>query len=372
MIRLLLIGGGHSHAIALSLITKNHLNKVNVTIISDTPFSPYSGILPAYVAGYYSSQDLFIPIKKIAESKGINFILDKVIDINPEQKYVICHSGKKIHFDILSIDIGSTPEKSTIKGANLYSIPGKPVLSFLDKWKKITDYYQVNKNQSLTLNIIGGGAGGVELALNMHKKLTSIMTPNNININLIHRGEKILENHNQWVSDKLTDILQAKKINLFLNSEVNAITQTKIILKTGKIISGNHHILVTQASAPLWLKNNPINTDEIGFILIKNTLQTTNYNYIFASGDIATLRENPHPKAGVFAVRQGKPLLKNLFRFIENKPLKPYFPPRNYLNIIGTGNESAVASWGYLGWESPLLWYLKNHLDLRFMNKFKQ
>ncbi len=374
MKKLLLIGGGHSHAIGLvapSVSALSLMNNIDITIISDGETSAYSGILPAYIAGYYSPEDVFIPIKKIAERKGINFILDSLIDINADLKYVVCQSGKVINFDVLSIDIGSTPKKSHIEGADLYSIPAKPVTLLLEKWQKIVNYYQDNPSESITLNIIGGGAGGVELALNMNRKLTTILPNNQVTINLIHRGERLLENHNQWVSYKLTEILQVNQINLYLNSEVEKINQGEITLKSGDKIKGNYHILVTQASAPLWLKDNSINTDKEGFILIKNTLQTTNYDYIFASGDIATLKENSHPKAGVFAVRQGKHLFQNLVNFLENKPLKPYITPHNYLNIIGTGNKSAIASWGYLAWESPLLWYLKNRLDRRFMAKMK-
>lgn len=371
MKKLVLIGGGHSHAIALCYLNKNRLNNTEITIISDEEISPYSGILPAYIAGYYSPEDVFIPIKKIAEKKGINFILDKVIDLYPDKKYLVCQSGKIINFDVLSINIGSTPKTSSIEGADLYSIPAKPVKLLLEKWQKILNFYQENTSQTITLNIIGGGAGGVELALNMQKKLLTILNKNQVTINLIHRGERILESHNQWVSYKLTKILEANQINLHLNTEVKKINQTEITFKSGETIKGNYHILVTQASAPSWLKNSSIATDKEGFIIIKKTLQTTNYDYIFATGDIATFPEKPYPKAGVFAVRQGKPLLLNLSKFLNNQPLKSYSFSPSYLNIIGTGNKSAVASWGNLALDSPLLWELKNYLDRRFIKRIK-
>ena len=112
-------------------------------------------------------------------------------------------------------------------------------------------------------------------------------------------------------------------------------------------------------------------TDQKGFILVKDTLQTINYDNIFATGDIATMINYPRPKAGVFAVKQGKPLLGNIFKYLSNKPLKLYKPQRKYLNIVGTGEQKAVAMWGGIGCKSSFLWELKEWLDFSFMNQFK-
>jgi selenide,water dikinase len=76
------------------------------------------------------------------------------------------------------------------------------------------------------------------------------------------------------------------------------------------------------------------------------------------------------PKAGVFAVRQGKPLFENWQRIILGKPLQPYHPQKNYLALIGTGDKSAIASWNGIGCQSSLLWYLKDYIDRKFMNRF--
>jgi selenide,water dikinase len=52
------------------------------------------------------------------------------------------------------------------------------------------------------------------------------------------------------------------------------------------------------------------------------------------------------------------------------KPLKPYKPQKLYLGLIGTGDGEAIASWGPLGWQSPLLWRWKDHIDRKFMQRF--
>jgi pyridine nucleotide-disulfide oxidoreductase family protein len=370
MFNLVFIGGGHSHAIALKLWGKKPVLGVKVTLISDVKNTPYSGMLPGYLGGYYNYEQTHINLEKLAKFARINLIIDSVIDIDPHKKNITCKSGKRIDFDLVSIDIGSTPKNSDIHGANLSTIPAKPVNLLLEKWQEILNEAEQNKDKLLTLNIIGGGAGGVELAMNIYRKLSNILALDKLKINLIHKREKILSNQNEWASNKLTEILKSKNINLYFNTIVKAVNKDNIITESGLKIPADHHFLVTQASAPLWLKHSSISSDQDGFILIKDTLQSINYDFIFATGDIATMINYPRPKAGVFAVKQGKPLYENICNFLNNKPFKSHHPQKYYLNIIGTGNSSAVAMWGYFGWESPILWHWKKNLDITFMKQF--
>jgi pyridine nucleotide-disulfide oxidoreductase family protein len=370
MVNLVLVGGGHSHSIVLKLWSKKKVSGVKVTLISNVKNTPYSGMLPEYISGFYSYEESHINLVKLAEIAGIELIIDEVINIDADKKIVSCKSGLKIGFDVLSLDIGSTPQKSQIEGANLYSIPIKPIPLFLEKWEKIIDLAQNNPDDKIILTIIGGGAGGVELALNIHHKLIKILSTKKLTINLIHRGKRIISNHSLSISKKLTKILEQNQINIYLNEEVKSIDNQKITLFSGKKIDSNYNFLVTQASAPIWLKNSSIETNTEGFIIVKNTLQSVNYPDIFASGDIANIRDYSCAKAGVFAIKQGFYLYQNLCNFLINKPLKLYYPQKNYLNIIGTGNKNAVASWGNISIESRLIWYWKQYLDDNFMKQF--
>ncbi|MFM5945947.1 MAG: FAD-dependent oxidoreductase, partial [Dolichospermum sp.] len=128
---------------------------------------------------------------------------------------------------------------------------------------------------------------------------------------------------------------------------------------------------VTQASAAEWVKNSGIGTDEKGFILINNNLQSVTHSHIFAAGDIATMINFHLPKAGVFAVRQGKPLYENLKRMILGKLLQPYQPQKTYLSLISTGDGKALATRGNFTLPPhQLLWYWKDWIDRRFMKQF--
>ncbi|MCU0536598.1 MAG: selenide, water dikinase SelD [Hydrococcus sp. Prado102] len=373
---LVLIGGGHSHAIAIKLWGMNPLTGVRLTLITDTSHTPYSGMLPGHVAGFYSFDETHIDLRRLSRFAKAQFYLDKAIGLDLVNNKVICANHPPVAFDYLSIDIGSTPATNSIPGACEYTIPAKPVPQFLQAWNKIVESVRNNPEQKIEIGIVGGGAGGVELALNvrahLHRILKDTKQPlNNLTLHLFHRDTQLLSGHNQWVGKRLQQILIDRGINLHLPEIVSEVSSDKIICQSGLTVECRYTFWVTQASALSWIKQSGITTDSKGFILVKNTLQSVSHPHIFAAGDIATIQNYSRPKAGVFAVRQGKPLFDNLQRIILGKKLKPYFPQKRYLSLIGTGDKNAIASWSFLGLQSPLLWRWKDNIDRKFMQRFE-
>jgi len=374
--KLVLVGGGHSHVIVLKQIQQFPLVNTQIILISNVVKTPYSGMLPAHIAGFYPAEEIYIDLRALTQVTQVKFYLDQCVRIDLENKQIFCQNTGLISFDYLSIDIGSTPDQSLINGAKEFAISAKPVPQFLEKWYNLLtevklNSQNINVNKPLQLGIVGGGAGGVELALNMNHRLSQLLPENHFQINLIHRQNQLLSNHNQWVSKRLYQLLLKQKINLYLNENVTKIEQNLIICQSGLKINCNFIFLVTQASASSWVKNSQLTTDQNGFILINSYLQSVSHPFIFASGDIASFKDHPRPKAGVFAVRQGKPLFENLARIINNQPLKSYIPQKYYLSLIGTGNQKAIASWGQFGCESSIFWYIKDYIDRQFMQQFK-
>ncbi len=63
------------------------------------------------------------------------------------------------------------------------------------------------------------------------------------------------------------------------------------------------------SSSQEWLRETGLGLDQSGFIAVNATLESCNSAGVFAAGDCAAVAEHPRPKSGVFAVRQGPPLL---------------------------------------------------------------
>lgn len=377
MKNLVLIGGGHSHAIALRLFGINPILNIRLILISESPQTPYSGMIPGNVAGFYTDRECHIDLRQLTEFAQVKFIVDKVVDVDLKNRQIFCAKRLPISFDFLSINTGSTPTILSVKGASEYAIAVKPISEFLPKWHRLVEQVSEQPSQPISLGIVGGGAGGVELALTMqaglHRVLQMAQQPlSNLQIHLFERSAELMENHHQWVKRHMKKLLTRRGIQLHLKESVCEVQPQLVRCESGLVVKCDRLFWVTQASAPNWPKKSGLVTDEAGFILVNNNLQSVSHPHVFAAGDIATIENNPCPKAGVFAVRQGKPLFNNWQRMVEGQTLEPYYPQKRYLSLIGTGDGSAVASWGKYGWESPLLWYLKDSIDRRFMAQFEK
>jgi selenide, water dikinase len=381
---LVLIGGGHSHAIVLKMFGMQPLSGLRLSLITPTPDTPYSGMLPGHIAGFYSHEECHINLQKLAAFAQADLYLDQAVGLDLKNHQVICANSPAIDFDVLSVDIGSTPATISVSGATEYAIPAKPVPKLLKHWNQLLERVAQKPEQPLSIGIVGGGAGGVELALSMQTHLQKILGQNqqplaNLAIHLFQRQEKLLPNYHQSVQHQLHQILINRGINLHLGESVCEIAPEEkkeeifaVKCESGLLINCHQIFWVTQASAPEWLKSTGLDTDAAGFILVKDTLQSLSHPEVFAAGDIATMVNHPRPKAGVFAVRQGKPLFRNLRRFVLGEGLQSYILQQSYLSLIGTGDERAIASKGIF--TSPphgLFWWWKDGIDRRFMEQFR-
>ena len=386
---LVLVGGGHTHAIALRMFGMKPLPGVRLTLITDSSHTPYSGMLPGHVAGFYDFDECHIDLRRLAQFAQAQLYIDRAVGLDLENKKVICADRPPVAFDVLSIDIGSTPAQVDVPGATEYAIPAKPVSQFLKKWNQLVEEFANNPQKPIRLSLVGGGAGGVELAMTMQRHLHQILKAQGIipqdgqempiQIHLFQRSPELMPGHNRWVRRRLHNILLSRGVQLHLGETVCSVLPDKIRCESGLSVECDRTFWVTQASAPKWIEESGLKTDLEGFILVKDTLQCLYHPHLFAAGDIATMLNHRRPKAGVFAVRQGKPLFENLRRILLEKPLKAYKPQKFYLGLIGTADgeakdatasPSAIASWGLFGWQSPLLWRWKDHIDRKFMNRF--
>ena len=401
----MLIGGGHSHAIVLKMFGIQPLPSVRLTLISDVLHAPYSGMLPGHVAGFYGYDECHIDLRSLAEFAGCQILIDRAIAIDINKNLVICQTRPPVNFDLLSVDIGSTPATLSVAGAAEYAIAAKPVPEFLATWNQLISERPNHPQKPLRIAIVGGGAGGVELALNMQSRLgkeegrwkreegrgkkeerrrkrEENLENLSSEIHLFHSGAELMQGHNQRVRRRLQEILISRGIQLHLKEKVCAVkkieretnpqfpTDYQISCKSGLELECDRIFWVTQASAANWIRESGLAADSNGFMQVNDCLQSVSHPNVFGAGDIAAMVNYPRPKAGVFAVRQGKPLFENLQQFLLEKPLKPFAPQEQYLGLIGTGNKRAIASRGSFMWESALLWYWKDWIDRQFMQKF--
>ena len=365
MKRLVLVGGGHSHVEVLRRFAGQPADGVELALISPDRFTPYSGMLPGLVAGHYTFDQCHIDLARLAAAAGARLISRRADGIDLRLRSVHCDDGSSLAYDLLALDIGSTPPVGDITGAREHGIPVKPVDRFLSSWERIQAEARARPPHIL---VVGGGAGGVELALSMQYRLRAAGA--HASLRIVTDSDAILPEHAAGVRVRMLRLLNVRGVIVHARSRVTAIDHAGARLQDGTELPSDVVMWATGASVPAWLRDSGLTTDERGFVLINQHLQSISHPEVFASGDAATMLGHPRPKSGVYAVRQGPPLAENLRRALDGGELTPYLPQRIALALISTGDRYAIASWGRLAWEGKWVWRWKDRIDRRFMRRY--
>ncbi|HEX4919014.1 MAG TPA: selenide, water dikinase SelD [Limnobacter sp.] len=373
---IVLVGGGHSHVGVLRMFGMKPWPGVRLTLICTDIHTPYSGMLPGYIAGHYSYDDVHIDLGRLCAFAGARLFKDEVIGIDRANGKVLCKNRPPVAFDALSINIGSTPQVHVVPGAQASAVPVKPIAQFNARWLQLLERVKTHAGQT-TIAVVGGGAGGVELALAMQYRLRKELqamgrNPDELVFHLFTADAHILPTHNPSVRARFVKVLQQRGVQMHCNAEVQRVDAHTLQAANGETLHADEIMWVTQAGGPQWLQGTGLELDTRGFICVTPTLQTTRDPRIFAAGDIAHLVDTPLEKAGVFAVRMGKPLTHNLHQFVQGQTLREYRPQRTWLALISTGDQYAVASKGNIGFAGAWVWQWKDWIDRRFMAKFSE
>ena len=372
---IVLVGGGHSHVGVLKSFGMQPIPGVRLTLICTDTHTPYSGMLPGYVAGHYDYDAVHIDLSRLAVFAGARLYRDEVIGLDRVNRKVLCRNRPPVPFDVLSINIGSTPRLQGVPGAVEHAVAVKPIARFNDRWLALLERVQRHPGKT-TVAVVGAGAGGVELLLAMQFRLRNVLgalgrNPDELVFHLFTDSAYILPTHNSGVRRRFDTVLAERQVVVHRKAAVIQVMQGRLQTASGEVIDADEIVWVTRAGGAAWLKGTGLALDPDGFIQVADTLQTVTDPAIFAAGDIASMVNYPLEKAGVFAVRQGPPLTDNLRRSVQGAPLKPYHPQRSWLALISTGNQNAVASRGWLGFGGAWVWRWKDWIDQRFMRKFQ-
>lgn len=355
---LVLIGGGHTHALVLKKWGMNPLAGARLTLINPAPTAAYSGMLPGFLAGHYTEDELNIDLVKLARFAGARLILGAAHHIDRDAQMIHVEGRPPIAYDTCSIDIGITSHMPSVPGFLDHAIPAKPLTPFARAW----DHFR-NSNDSGKITVIGGGVAGVEVAMAMQHAMPAAT------VQLFDRGDA-LTHAGPRARARLLETLAEKGIKVTEHVEVTAVEVGAVVLSTGEKVASDFTVGAAGALPFEWVSNLGLDVDK-GSIIVSPTLQSSDPN-IFAVGDCAHMSASPRPKAGVFAVRQAPVLAANLKAHLSGGRMRHYTPQSDYLKLISMGGKEALAAKHGITLAGPRLWKLKDHIDRKFMDQFDE
>jgi selenide, water dikinase len=365
---LVLVGGGHAHVRVLKGFGMRPVPGVRVTLIARDVETPYSGMLPGWVAGHYVFDECHIDLGRLARFAGARLIRDEAIGIDRAERRVNCRAHPPVRWDFLSLDMGSAPRVDDVPGADKHTVAVKPIAQFAARWEALLS--RARHLPRLRLAVVGGGAGGVELALSAQYRLARLCD-GAVEVTLVTR-DALLPSHNRSVRHRFERIFAERRIAVAAGSAVTRVEPGRLVCADGSRIEFDEALWVTEAGAAPWLAETGLPLTGSGFVVIDETLRSPGDLRIFAAGDVATMLAHPREKAGVYAVRQGPPLAANLRRVLTGKPPRRAIPQKRGLALIGTGDKHAVASRGPFAAQGAYLWLLKDWIDRRWMRRYRE
>ena len=346
---LILAGAGHGHIQILSKLQNMDLDRLKVIVITNYDRQFYSGMLPGYINGTFSLEQVSFKVEDYCNNPNIELIFDEIVEIDKNKNMVKTKNGE-YYFDYLCMNLGSKSiESFGEETESLHYV--KPIYGF----KELKDIGG-GKDQLL---IIGGGAAGVELALAYSHKYPGL------NITIIDKHDDILLKFNNRTRKLSKKILDFRNIKVMYNTDIEKIEGNTAYYEGGELKFDQ--ALVSTGVTGVDIKYTGFEVDEKNFLKVNNKLFAA--DNILAIGDMVHIREFPHmPKAGVFAIRMTPILVNNVFHEIfGGGELESYVPQERYLQIINTSDDKAILSWGPFAMHNKLAMKIKNKIDMDYM-----
>lgn len=358
---LFLIGGGHATlAVLADWIGRAPPPGTRTVLVTPQPFLTYSGVVPGWMAGEYAASAGRVDLAGLARQAGIALVLDSCVALDPEQCSATLASGGTIAFRIAAIDTGGIAPTRQALGTDPRILSLRPIDKFvaaLDEWRK------ANSAGARRIAVIGGGAGGLELAF-AARNLAGLAHP--CAVHLVTGAGGLLPGF----SAKLRRLAARE-----LDRQGIAVTCADARIANGELWAGDTLlepadliIAALGSAAPDWPRRSGLDCDAAGFIRVDRHQQSCSHPHILAAGDVASRVDRPVGHSGVHAVRAGPVLAANLRAMLMGEqPARSYRPSRANLYLMNLGTGAALASYGVFAAKGLWAGRLKRWIDTRWI-----
>ncbi|MDT8992502.1 FAD-dependent oxidoreductase [Curvibacter sp. APW13] len=361
---LLLLGAGHAHVHVLAQLAKEPLVGVQVVLVAPYPRQLYSGMVPGMVAGHYAIDDCAIALAELVRRAGVRWLQASVTDFNADARMVRLDNGMELPFDWASLNTGPVQDREQIEaampGARTHALFLRPIEGFAALWPRVA---AMGDERALRMAVIGGGAGGIELAMALQQRLPRSA------VTLVSGDHPPGANYPESVQTRIARALKQRNITV-LQENATGFLDGEVLLSNGARLACDVPLIAVGAHAPRWLQDSALALDAQGFVLVNAFQQSTSHPHVFAVGDVCRRGDRELPRSGVYAVRSGPALMRNLAALARNEPLHAHQPPARTLNLLSCGNRTAIASWGQWSAQGRWVWWWKDRIDRRFLARY--
>jgi pyridine nucleotide-disulfide oxidoreductase family protein len=372
--RLVLVGAGHAHAQVLRSWASAPLPGVELVLVSPTRHAPYSGMVPGWLAGHYRFDEIVVDAVALARAAGARWMASEVQALDTAAQTLRLADGTVLPWTLLSLNIGATlhPPAWAATQDGWRVLPLRPLGGLHHAWEALQHVAAPPPGVAA----VGGGAAGVESLLAVLWRLRQRWPGAALPAHLFQREARLLPTLPPRAAQAAAAALVRAGVTLHVGVPFTAADAAALLAQTKPGAAATPPLLLwaTGAQPHAWPVAGGLAADAAGFVAVDATLRSTSHPAVFAVGDCAGFSP-ALPKAGVYAVRMGPLLARNLRATLAGTPLQPYRPQRAALALLALGDREALATRG--GWTlaggpalGRALWRWKDRIDRGFIDGF--
>ena len=369
MKRLVLLGGGHAHVEVLRALSLMPEHRFDVTLVSPYPWLTYSGMIPGHFAGHYGLDDCTVDLRGLCERAQATLLLTSASLVCARQNEVVCANATVVPYDVLSLNVGSIAHLGKAKGVEQHATRMRPLEKAVKAWNDVL--VRASDGRMAAVTVVGGGAAGIELALAMNYRFQRDLYEVATHVRVLTDKPVFAPTLSAGARDRLALRMRRMGVEAHADSEVVEVGDGFIRLASGLEFATDAVFWAAGAAAPAWIRDSGFATDDRGFLLTNDLLQSPSHPNVFGAGDCVNVLGHPLPKAGVFAVRAGPALAANLLAALEERPPVPHLPRKRHLSIVSAGDRDAVASWGPFAIAGRWVWRWKDRIDRGWIARYR-
>ncbi len=354
---LLLVGPGHAHLVVLEALARAGQNRLRTTLVTPVEYH-YSGMVPGTIAGVYRpAESLFHP-GYLARAAGATWIDAQALRIDPHHRRVQLTDGRSMAYDLVSFDIGSGLAADHLPGVQHHAIPVKPVSAALRVLAAAAEAMeQAPRGTPAEIVIVGSGAADTEMALCLDAALARRFARSRYRMTMLDAGAHLLPAYPKRFRAKALAVLHQRGIEVRTNVTVTAVEPARIAVQHGSPIRYDALLWSTGPRAPRLFRDSELLVDQAGYLWVAPGLQVEGHPMIFGAGDCVSITGYPCvPRAGVYAVREGPVLARNIQSYVKGEALTAYKPQRRWLSLMNTGDGRALLSYNGVVMHGRLAW----------------
>ncbi|KJG12142.1 NADH dehydrogenase [Photobacterium iliopiscarium] len=351
MSRIVIVGGGAAGIELSTLLAKANHKKHEIILVEPETDHYWKPRLHEIAAGTFDRELDSVCYFTHGAINGYQHYQAAMTDINREDKMLVVRRNDgtqaMVKYDYLVVAVGAVSNDFNTTGARDNCIFLDSASQARHAWNKISQLLREGNDR--TVNIVGAGATGVELAAELARVSHKLQRYNaaKLTINLIEAADRVLPNSPQKMSSKVLKELQRTNINVLLNTRISEVSDHGMVTADNQPLDADIQFWAAGVKAPDWLNGvGGLEYNRMNQILVNANLTTTVDDSIFSLGDCASIPQADGsfvpPKAQA-ANRAAVHLTKSLTNLLRGKELTD-FEFKDGGMVVAVGHHFAVGS----------------------------